>query len=55
MLCVTIVSLNAMPFLAGDVLSCVSEVAEGFEPRAFVERRKEENIQIIRDILTKAK
>jgi len=55
MLCVTIVSLNLLPFLANDVLSCVSEVVEGFEPSAFVERRKEENLQIIRDILTKTK
>jgi AcrR family transcriptional regulator len=53
MLCVTIVSLNMLPFLANDVLSCVSEVVDGFEPSAFVERRKQENIQIIRNILTK--
>jgi len=51
MLCVTIVSLNFLPFLASDALSCVSEVAEGFDPSAFVERRKKENIQIIRNIL----
>ena len=55
MLCVTIVSLNMLPFLANDVLSCVCEVVDGFEPSAFIERRKQENIQIIRNILTKTK